>query len=459
MPLTFTSLPLRPELHEALEQVGYLEMTPIQAAALPPVLEGLDVTGQASTGSGKTAAFGLALLQATDATRPHTQAMVLCPTRELADQVAAELRGLAQRITNTRVLTLCGGHSLQAQRKALTGAAHIVVGTPGRIGKHLRTGHLDLEVLRTLVLDEADRMLDMGFIDEVEAIVEHCPKQRQTLLFSATFPDAIEALSARVQRQPQRVSVEERVAPELLRQLVYSCESGDRNQLLVDLLAHHRPARALVFCETRRDCDRIAFFLSGRGATALALHGQMEQRDRDEVLMRFTNGSASVLVATNVAARGLDIPALPAVIIAELSPDPESHLHRIGRTGRAGETGLAMSLVSSPNEQARLERIEAYLGHPIPPGEPLPRGGGLSFLEPPNRTLLIHSGRKDKLRRGDVLGALLKDAGLPAEAVGRIDLMDRTCAVAIAREHASAALSYLHAGKIKKRRVRARMLG
>ncbi len=459
MPPTFDSIPLRPELHEAIAHVGFEELTPIQAAALPPMLQGLDVTGQASTGSGKTAAFGLALLQSLDLDQAGTQALVLCPTRELADQVAAELRSLAQRITNTRILSLCGGHPLQSQRKDLARGGHIVVGTPGRIGKLISGGHLDLSALRILVLDEADRMLDMGFIGEVEAIVERCPTKRQTLLFSATFPDAIEGLSARVQHQPQRVVVQAQVAPDLLRQLVYRCEPGERNQLLVDLLAHHRPQQALVFCETRGDCDRLAAFFSGRGATALALHGLLEQRDRDEVLLQFTNGSASLLVATNVAARGLDIPSLPMVLIAELSPEPESHLHRIGRTGRAGEAGLAISVVSAPNELGRLERIEAFLGHSIPRGGEIHGGGGLGFLTPPNRTLLILSGRQDKLRRGDVLGALVKDAGLPPEAIGRMDLTARTCAVAVAREHATQALAYLKQGRIKKRKVRARLLG
>lgn len=459
MPSSFSSLPLRPELLEAVEHLGYRELTPIQAAALPPMLAGQDVTGRASTGSGKTAAFGLALLQAIGPLQATPHALVLCPTRELADQVAAELRGLAQRVPNTRILALCGGHPLHPQRRELARGAHIVVGTPGRLGKHIDTGHLDLSTLRILVLDEADRLLDMGFIEQVEAIVGHCPAERQTLLFSATIPGAIEALSARVQQRPHRVEVEAQVAPELLQQLVYSCEPGERNQLIVDLLVHHRPSQALVFCETRSHCDRLAAFLSSRGAVALALHGLLEQRDRDELLLQFTNGSASLLVATNVAARGLDIPSLPAVIITELSPEPESHLHRIGRTGRAGEAGLAMSIVSTPNEHTRLECIEDYLGRRIPRGEPPPRGGGLRFLTPPNRTLLILAGRKDKLRRGDVLGALVKDAGLPPEAVGRIDLDAQVCAVAVAREFAQRALDHVLQGRIKKRRVRARLLG
>ncbi len=459
MPTTFDTADLRPELLDALDQVGFTEMTPIQARALPLMLAGIDVTGQAKTGSGKTAAFGLALLNDLDADLPVTQALVLCPTRELAEQVAAELRRLAQRLPNMRILTVCGGQPGRDQTQALAGGSQVVVGTPGRVGDHLRKRSLDLSRLSVLVLDEADRMLEMGFIDQVRAIVRACPRDRQTLLFSATFPDEIARLRDQVQRTPEFVSVESRVAPEQLRQLLFECRPGDRQQTVADLLATYRPQSTLVFCETRGDCDALAAFLTRLGAVALALHGEMEQRDRTEVLLQFAHGSASVLVATNVAARGLDIPALPAVIVFELSRDAESHLHRIGRTGRAGELGLALSIVASPAEQKRLERVEAFMGQRIVRGPRLKTGGKLDFLKPPNRTLMLLAGRKDKLRKADVLGALVKEGGIPSEAIGRIDLMDKTCAVAIAREHARTALKFARAARIKKVRVRGLLLG
>ena len=231
-----------------------------------------------------------------------------------------------------------------------------------------------------------------------------------------------------------------------------------RRELVADLLAQYRPQNALVFAETRDDCDQLADFLCERGAMALALHGLMEQRDRDDVLIQFGNGSASVLVATNVAARGLDIPALPMVIISELSREAESHTHRIGRTGRAGEEGIALSVVEMPREGGRLEKIEQLLGHPIPRGDTPPRSTDLSFLRPDVRTLLILSGKADKIRKGDVLGALVKDAGIPVEMIGRIDLLAKACAVAINHAYADQALDHLRQGRVKNRRLRARLI-
>ena len=459
MTSSFRTLELRPELLESLDQIGYTEMTEIQAMALPLLLKGGDLIGHAKTGSGKTAAFGLALLNKIDPDSSELQALVLCPTRELAEQVAAELRRLAQRLANTRVVTLCGGVNNREQIIALQRGCDIVVGTPGRIGKHLKAGVLDLDAVGVLVLDEADRMLDMGFVDQVIDIVDYCPKDRQSMLFSATFPKEIEKLSDEVLTRPMFVGVEAQVETDKLEQLVFECERGERNQTLVMLLAEYRPATTLIFCELRGDCEKLAAFLSSRGATALALHGKLDQRERDDVMMQFANGSASVLVATNLAARGLDIPALPAVINYELSPDPESYVHRIGRTGRAGEAGLALTIVASDKERQWLAGVEEFLGHRLKRGPAPQRGGGLKFLLPPNRTLIILGGRKDKLRPGDIVGALVKDGGIPGDAVGKIDMRLDFCAVAIAREHATKALLYVETGRIKKKRYRVRLMG
>ncbi|MCO4761561.1 MAG: ATP-dependent RNA helicase DbpA [Myxococcales bacterium] len=458
MNTTFSELALSPELLQAVAQMGFTEMTQVQQKALPLVLDGRDVIAQAKTGSGKTAAFGLGVLEAIETELAAVQALVLCPTRELAEQVTGELRRLAQRLSNTRIVTLCGGKSNHEQRKLLAHGCHIVVGTPGRVGKHLTDGALDVDEVRVLVLDEADRMLDMGFVDEVKAAVRYCPKQRQTLLFSATFPVEIKDLSRQLQRNPAIVMVAAQVSPDKLQQYVYTCERGGQNQLLASLLAHFRPERALVFCEQRKDCDKVADFLSGRGATALALHGKLDQRQRDDVLVQFSNGSASVLVATNVAARGLDIAGMPMVVNYEVSPDPESHVHRIGRTGRAGEAGVALTIVSGQKQHERLAAVQSFMGQRIDPG-PAPTGGsGLGFMTPPNQTLLILGGRKDKLRPGDIVGALVKDGGLPGDALGKIDLQQDVCAVAITREHAEAALRYMGRGRVKKKRYRALLL-
>lgn len=454
----FTTLPLRPELLAALVRLRYVKMTAIQSQSLPFIFEGADVIGQAKTGSGKTAAFGLGLLNAIDAERQETQSLILCPTRELADQVSAELRRLAQQIPNIRILVLCGGRPIRDQRQALEKGAQIVVGTPGRILDHLRRDSLDLDNIQCLVIDEADRMLDMGFIEEVSDITIACPISRQTLLFSATFPEEISRLSRQVQRKPVSVSVAAQVEPEQLKQLVYFCDRRQRSKLVVQLLSNHRPKAALIFCETRQACEELSQMLSQYDAPALALHGGLEQRDRDDVLLQFTQGSIRLLVATNIAARGLDIPELPLVIITELSPDPESHLHRIGRTGRAGELGMALSIVSGSVEEERLARIEDFTGQKISKGGRLAPIESLKFLIPTYRTLLILSGRKDKLRKGDVLGALIKEGNIPSDAIGNIALSARSCAIAIHRNHVQNALLFLRSARVKKKRVRAIIL-
>lgn len=454
---TFQTLPLRPALLEGLQQAGYTQMTEIQQKALPAMLSGQDVSGQAKTGSGKTAAFGLTLLNAITPPRRRIQAMVLCPTRELADQITTELRRLALRQPNTQVVSVCGGHSYHSQRKALQHGCHIVVGTPGRVAQHLREGHADLSELRVLVLDEADRMLDMGFFEEVIYAVDRCPPQRQTLLFSATFPQDILLLCDAVQREPIHIAATAQVAPEVLRQSAFFCAPEARSQAVLSLLAAHQPETALVFCETRSGSDQLARVLTWRGAHALALHGQLEQQRRDEVLMQLVNGSTNVLVATNLAARGLDIPALPLVIVAELSEDPKIHLHRIGRTARAGSDGLALTVVT-PREQDRLARVEAMLGAAIPRGTLPPPVERLALPEPPNQTLLLLAGRKDKLRKADVLGTLVKAGRIPPEAIGRIALRASICTVAVRRTHAQQALQCLRDGRIKKKRIRVRLL-
>ena len=448
----FHELALRPELHAGIEQRGWTELTPIQRSALPQLLEGRDVLGQAQTGSGKTAAFGLAALNRLDTNLLRPQALVLCPTRELADQVAEELRSLAVRMPNTRVVTLCGGRPVKPQASELERGCHVVVGTPGRVLQHLLRESLVVDDIGMLVLDEADRMLDMGFVEQVSDVASQCP-EGQTLLFSATFPEGILSLSERV--QSDAIQLRDESAVEQVQEWLYRCDKGGRNQKVAELLAHFAPERTLVFCETRIDCDDLARFLAGRGARALALHGQLEQRDRDDVLVQFRHCSMSVLVATNVAARGLDIESLPAVIVAELSHDPENHVHRIGRTGRAGRSGVALTVVA-PREESRLERLEQAYGA-LPEGPELSAGSGLHALVPPSRTLLLLSGRKDKLRPGDVLGALVKDLGMAAAAVGRIDVAERSCAVALDRAEAGAAAGRKHL-RVKKKKVRIRLL-
>ncbi|MBS3996192.1 MAG: ATP-dependent RNA helicase DbpA [Hydrogenophaga sp.] len=454
----FSQLPLSPAMLANLQQLGYLSMTPIQAASLPPALLGKDIIAQAKTGSGKTAAFALTLLSNLNPRRFAVQTMVLCPTRELADQVTTEIRRLARAEDNIKVVTLCGGVPLRGQTATLEHGAHIVVGTPGRLMDHLERGSLQLDALNTLVLDEADRMLDMGFFDDIVKVARQCPKTRQTLLFSATYPDGIAKLSAQFMREPVTVTVETQHAGAQIEQRWYEVSDHERLDAVSKLLLHFRPASTLAFCNTKAQCRDLVAVLQAQGFSALALFGELEQRERDQVLVRFANKSCSVLVATDVAARGLDIASLAAVINVDVTPDAEVHIHRIGRTGRAGESGLALNLASM-DEMGSVGKIEQLQGresnwHPL--SELVPTGKGP--LVPPMATLHIQGGRKEKIRPGDVLGALTADLGYTREQVGKINVNEWSTYVAVDRSIAAQVASRLNDGRIKGKSVKVRVL-
>jgi len=454
----FDRLPLSPAVLANLAQIGYVSMTAIQAAALPIALSGRDLIAQARTGSGKTAAFAIALLDRLNPRHFGVQALVLCPTRELADQVAQETRRLARAEENIKVLTLCGGVPIRSQLASLEHGAHVIVGTPGRVRDHLERESLDLSGLKVLVLDEADRMLDMGFIDDIRFVAGACPKARQTLLFSATYPEGIVELSQQFMREPQQVKVETRHTPAQIRQFWFEVAPEQRLHTVGRLLRHFRPANALAFCNTRQQCRDLVDVLAAEGTQALALHGDLEQRDRDQVLIRFANRSCSVLVATDVAARGLDIAQLEAVINVDVTAEPEVHIHRIGRTGRAGEPGLALNLASL-DEMGRVGQIEVIQKaesqwHPL---DELDEGDDVPLVAP-MITLQILGGRKEKIRPGDVLGALTKDHGFDGTQIGKINVTDMSTYVAVERTIADQALAKLNSGFVKGKRVRARKI-
>ncbi len=457
-PKRFDTLALSAATLENLLRLGYLEMTAIQAASLPPALQGRDLIAQAKTGSGKTAAFALALLARLDLRRFEVQALVLCPTRELADQVTTEVRRLARAEDNVKVVTLSGGVPLRGQTSSLERGAHVVVGTPGRVLDHLERGHLRLASLATLVLDEADRMLDMGFFDDIAKVVRQCPAARQTLLFSATYPQGIAQLAAQFLREPVTVKVQAQHTEQQIDQRWYEVREDQRLPTVARLLEHFRPARTLAFCNTKARCRDLAGLLQAQGYSALALHGDLEQRDRDQVLVSFVNRSCSVLVATDVAARGLDVAGLEAVVNVDISPDAQAHVHRIGRTGRAGETGLALSLASldEMGSVGRIEELQARPSawHALSDLTPAPGGR----LLPAMATVHIQAGRKDKIRAGDVLGALTADLGYTREQVGKIDINEFATYVAVDRTIAHEAAARLNGGRIKGRTVKARLL-
>ena len=458
----FSSLPLPPHTLQNLARLGYTAMTPIQAATLPSSLAGHDLIAQAKTGSGKTAAFALALLANLNIRRFAVQSLVLCPTRELADQVTQELRRLAAAEDNIKVLTLCGGTTMRPQLASLEHGAHVVVGTPGRIMDHLERGSLDLSALNTLVLDEADRMLDMGFFDDMATVIKQCPKQRQTLLFSATYPEGIAKISAAFMREPKEVKLTETPKATQIRQRFFEVKEEERLHAVGLLLNHYRPVSTLAFCNTKQQCRDLVDVLQAQGFKALELHGDLEQRDRDQVLIQFTQRSTSVLVATDIAARGLDIAELAAVINVDITPDVATHTHRIGRTGRMGAEGQADGWafsLASVDEMGRVGAIEKAGGFASvwqTLVELKPTGNGP--LLPPMQTLQILGGRKEKIRAGDVLGALTKDMDFAAALVGKISVNDFSTYVAVDRSIAQAALRKLNSGKVKGKVVKVRLL-
>jgi len=454
---TFQELELIPALRQALEAAGFHAPTPIQALALPPILACADVLAQAPTGSGKTAAFGLGLLQRLDAAVIRTQALVLCPTRELADQVGKELRRLAMAIPNVKLSLLTGGIALGPQLASLTHAPHIVVGTPGRVQELLHKRALDLSTIEVLVLDEADRMLDMGFEKSIKDIVRRLPKARQSLLFSATWPEEIRALAKDSLREQVEISIEgEAHAPDIDARF-YEVALDAKPAALMGLLLQLKPESAVVFCNTRRDVDDVATALANAGFSAAALHGDMEQRDRDEVLVMFANRSLGVLVASDVAARGLDVKDLACVVNYELPHEADVYLHRSGRTARAGGSGLVLNLVTA-REMPRAQAIEAGRGEPIRWNRPPLNARPADVPKPAMRTLRIDAGRTDKLRPGDILGALTGAAGLKAEAIGKIDVFPTRSYVAVRADVLKAAIAGLQAGKIKGRSFRVRAM-
>jgi len=453
---SFNDFGLSSAMRSNLDQLGFAKPTEIQEKALAPGLAGKDIIAMAKTGSGKTAAFGISLVERLNPRLFAVQALVLCPTRELADQVAKAIRELARARDNIKVLTLCGGVAIGPQIGSLSHGAHIVVGTPGRIQDHLRKQTLSLARLKTVVLDEADRMLDMGFQEAMEDILSETPPSRQTMMFSATWPAPIRELSKQYQKSPVDVRAEEAGDNPDIEELFYEVSPQSRSDAIVALLSQREPESCIVFCTTKQQCDELAQELGERGFSALPLHGDLEQRERDSVLVRFGNQSCSILVATDVAARGLDIKSLPLVINAEPARDPEVHTHRIGRTGRAGEQGHAVTFCT-PAQGHKISRIESERGRNVDWGDTEALlATPLKPVAPAMKTLCIAGGRKDKIRPGDVMGALTGEAGLPGKAVGKIDLFDHQCFVAVEKSLAGKALSRLESGKVKGRKIRVR---
>jgi ATP-dependent RNA helicase DbpA len=459
MSLLFSTLSLPPEQVSVLTALGLVNMTPVQQQSLPESLQGHDILAQAPTGSGKTIAFSLPLINNLKPRSFAVQALVLCPTRELAGQVADEIRRLAKFPGNIKVLTLCGGQPIGPQIGSLAHGAHVIVGTPGRISDHLRKKTLDISQVSTLVLDEADRMLDMGFKDDILAIVAQTPTQRQSMLFSATYPADIKAMSAEVLREPKQVAVSSaEEAHEDIEQRVYEKAGQNELEALLGVLSVYQPEAGIIFCNTREQCNALSADLKAHGVNVGVLHGDLEQRQRDQILIRFSNGSLRFLIATDVAARGLDIPQVDVVINDGLPRDLDVFTHRSGRTGRAGRKGMVVSVIS-PKELHKLERINQQFGLALR-AEPAPTldMSALTLLKPVMRTLELDRGRKHKMRPGDIVGALTATKEIAGSDIGQISVQDMASYVALPKPLADLGVAILKSRPIKGKGVRARKI-
>jgi len=436
-----------------LNSLGYLTMTPIQEKGLPFILSNRDFIGQANTGSGKTAAFALGILSKLDLKNNMPQALVIVPTRELAEQVAQEIRRLARFTSNIKVLAISGGAEERHKVKSLRQGAHIIVGTPGRITKLLETGILITSDIKVLVLDEADRLLEMGTIAEINHITSFIPVDRQTMLFSATFPHGIKTLSASLQEDAAQVTIDSQHQTGTIKQFFFKVD-GEKNDALLRVLGDYRPESCIIFCNSRESCNQVAGFLRTKKIDSLQIHSDLEQQDRTLILIKFDNKSCRILVATDLASRGLDVKDVSAVINYDLPSDHELYVHRIGRTGRAGQEGLALSLYTH-NERGMLRHISDYLKsdcviNDINALAKIKPFALRSFMS----TIYISGGRKDNIRPGDILGALIKEAGLTTQEVGKIHVLEVNIYVAITHDKIAHVIESLNKGKIKGRKFR-----
>ena len=518
----FDELDLYPQVLRAIKEMGFEEATPIQSQAIPVVMSGVDVIGQAQTGTGKTASFGIPVLHKVDPNNKKTQVIILSPTRELAIQVSEEIRKLSKYMHGVKILPVYGGQDINRQIKALKGGAQIIIGTPGRVMDHLRRKTIRCDAVNTIVLDEADEMLNMGFREDIETILEYIPEEgRQTVLFSATMPKPILDITKKYQHDAVTIKVvkKELTVPSI-EQYYYDVKRKDKTEVLTRLLDYYNPKLSLVFCNTKKMVDELSEELKSRGYMAEGLHGDMKQAQRDRVMKAFRSGRVEILIATDVAARGIDVDDVEAVFNYDIPQDDEYYVHRIGRTGRAGHTGRAFTFVKG-KEVYKLKDIMRYcktkiLAMPIPSSddvaqikaEKVMQGIGeiienedlkemieiiekqvndsdytamdiaAAFLkqalgqvnlendrdngeidwdntgaEEGMVRLFINIGKKDRVKPGDILGAIAGESGMPGKLVGAIDMYDKYTFVEVPREYGKEVLEAMKNVKIKGRSV------
>lgn len=433
-------------LLETLAQLSFTRMSEIQEKAINPILEGRDILAQSKTGSGKTLAFGLPCVMRTNTNNMKPQTIIITPTRELADQIAVELRKVAAYKPNLKILTLYGGVPLRAQADSLAKGAHILIGTPGRIQDHLAKETLVLDSIKTLVLDEADRMLDMGFYDEIVKIGSNMPRGKQTLLFSATFPANIEKLAKALLNQPLTIKVDTVIEENKIDELVF--ETSDKFKTLSTLIQSYKPESLLIFCNTKVEVMALTDKLLKLGHAAIDIHGDLDQRDRNESVIAFSNSSKRIMVATDVASRGLDIKDIALVINYDLPFDAEVYTHRIGRTGRADATGIAISLFT-PRDK---EKCSYVLDKAKKGDQTTLRVDSKFRMQSDYDTLCLHGGKKTKLRAGDIIGTFCKEIGIDNKHIGKINITDTKTYVALHHTVIDKVLKALKKVKIKKKK-------
>jgi ATP-independent RNA helicase DbpA len=422
-------------------------MTPIQYEAITPIMEGRDVVAQSKTGSGKTLAFGLPCVVSAETDVREPQTLIITPTRELAEQIAVQLRSVASYRSNLKIVTLYGGVPLRGQADSIAKGVQIIIGTPGRLMDHLGKGTLDLRSIRRLVLDEADRMLDMGFGEDIEKIVRQMRGERQTLLFSATFPDATQRLASALLSDPLHIAVDTQ-QPTQIEEIVY--ETQDKERTLDELIGLYRPESLLIFCNTKAEVIAQAARLERMGHSVAQIHGDLDQRQRQESVIAFANGSRRILVATDVASRGLDIEGIALVVNYDLPFDPDVYTHRIGRTGRADAAGEALSLYA-PHESSKCDYITDRARRGTIDSRQLDRR---FVMESKWATLCINGGKRQKLRPGDILGTLSKGIGIAPDKIGKITITETISYVALSDDALSLALKGLGIARIKKKRYK-----
>ncbi|NVK12139.1 MAG: DEAD/DEAH box helicase [Gammaproteobacteria bacterium] len=448
---SFESINVSPAVRQAIASRSYVEPTPIQAASIDKIVAGADVVAKAETGSGKSLAFVAGVLSRVQKASRHPRTLILCPTRELAQQVAETARFIATHIDNFKILLAVGGTPIGPQIRSLEHGASMIIGTPGRIADLIRKERLDLSRCDHVVLDEADRMLDMGFIDAVSELIEHCASPRQTLMFSATFPSDLKALSERHQNNPEIIDVSSDKPPSKLNAKAVMLEPSETDDVVLKLIANHPNVPTLIFCPTISEVKRLSKALYHKELLVVSLHGDLDQPQRERAFTRFKNHSIPILVATDVAARGLDVDSVELVISTAFAKDESTQVHRNGRTARAGKEGKAFVLVNSERAQQRAVAAGLSLIHAsdIQDAE-------LTPAKPDWISCEISLGKKNKLRKGDFVGALAQQAEIPFEAIGQLDLFDYYTIVAVNRHYVNKLLALANRGAIKKRKFKVR---